>query len=267
MHEFSRQRRWVVFGVIAAAAAAFGVTVAGAASIGGWRVTQQSAGTAILGWRANLTTGNNAMVPGSSCLILFRVVMEDKGTADSAGLIQTGLGRTKAGCGLDRCGIKTAVRSYMEWKPVTPRGDDYTCRWFGPHGTNSSKRYAVAKTSPGSQCAGCYTAFIGGSPVGPGEVSLASSNSAFSSADFATATGEVSSDSTAQEGFVTYGKQPGTTQIPLQRATTLCCSGTNWVTITSPAYCQNPDRHWNLVKPFVQPFWVKRRVASGPICP
>ncbi len=154
----------------------------------------------------------------------------------------------------------------MEWKPVVPGDTQFRCEGFGGHGLYGAKKYAVAKTSPQSQCNGCYSAFINGRVKGPGEVALGTSYDDFNAADRASATGEVEDDDAGQVAGVTFGKNPGTSQTPWQRTNTLCCTGTNWVTITAPNRCKNTDRHWNFVRPWEQPWWVYRRVPEGPAC-
>jgi hypothetical protein len=164
---------------------------------------------------------------------------------------------------LDACGSTTSMRDYEETHAASS-SQPYRCYYFGLHGGNVTKLYAVAKTAPQNTCTGCYTAFINGAAVGPGQVSIAYGSNTAASAPNGSATGESLIYTTSDNSTVTFGNVSGVGGTALQY-TTLLYSSNSWHTVSATqTFCQNTDHHFNIERPYGASFWVHRSIASGP---
>jgi hypothetical protein len=171
-----------------------------AASFGGYTF---SVGQGILGERVSIQAPNS-MTVSSGNFVLYRAVLQVAG----GGLIQTGIVQTASNFGLDACGTTTSMKDYEETHAASST-QPYRCYYLGTHGSYVQKLYAVAKTAAQNVCTGCYTAFINGNKVGPGQVSIAYGSNTAASAPNGSATGESVIYSSAHNSTVTFGNITG----------------------------------------------------------
>jgi hypothetical protein len=228
---------------------------AAANSFGGYTFT---VGQGILGERVSIQAPNS-MVVASGNFVLYRAVLQVAG----GGLIQTGIIKTASNATFDRCGSTTSMRDYEETHAASST-QPYRCYFFGVHGSFVQKLYAVAKTAPQNVCTGCYTAFINGTAVGPGQVSIAYGSNTAASAPNGSATGESLIYSSADNSTVTFGRITGVGGYRLAWTGVLYSSNSWHIVSASQTHCQNTDHHFNIERPYGDSFWVHRSVASGP---
>jgi len=179
------------------------------------------------------------------------------------GLIQTGIIQTASGFQLDSCGSTTTMRDYVETH-ASSSTQPFRCYYVSSHAAGVQKSYVVAKTEAQSTCLGCYTAFVQGTAVGPGQVSLAYGSNTASSAPNGSATGESVIYSTSDNATATFGNVSGVGGYRLAWTNVLYSSNTWHNVTTSQTNCQNTDDHFNIETPFGASFWVHRSIANGP---
>ena len=226
-----------------------------AASFGGYTFT---VGQGITGERVSILAPAS-MVVSSGNFVVYRAVLQVAG----GGLIQTGIIQTASNIGLDSCGSTTSMKDYVETHAASS-SQPYRCYYVASHGANIQKSFAVAKTEAQNTCTGCYTAFIQGTAVGPGQVSIAYGSNTAASAPNGSATGESVTYSSADNSTATFGNVAGVGGYALQW-TSLLWSANTWHTVTAAEVsCQNTDQHVNIQTPYSASFWVHRSIANGP---
>lgn len=240
--------------LIGVSIAVFGLTMpnASANSFGGYRFYETGN---IFGERSEITAPPIMYVSAHN-FVLFRVVLQVPG----GGLLQTGIVRTGSNESLDSCGTTLTMKDYTEFHRANP-SSPYVCDYVGSHAANIQKLYTVAKTQPQSSCEGCYTPFISGLTVGPGEVSLAYGSNDANAAEDGSVTGESVVYSSYDDAYVYFGKFVSG-DFPVQWTDEIDPGATFYTVSASDTSCQDTDDHF-YISPYGAYFEVLRSVTSG----
>lgn len=207
-------------------------------SFGGYTFTVS---TSVLGERVSIRDEGSGAIHSNN-FVLYRAVLQ----VDGGGLMQAGIIQTGSGLALDSCGTTTSMRNYEETHAASS-SQPYRCYYISNHPQYTQHLYAVAKTAAqGVGCMGCYTSFIDGKAVGPGQVSLAYGSNSAASAPNGSASGETVQTSSNENFHVEYGNVSGVGGTDLQWTNDLY-SGASWYYVSpSSTYCQDTDGHFQI---------------------